>query len=199
MIHAAIGAVPALDSDALEFVIANRMAAAKAFRVLRDARTLTVEADAEFAVRAPEGGLLGRFAHPGAWAVTLEPQVAVVDATGAWLSGDRRLAQGAAPLLALFERRPQINVLARARTPHLAAWAATGRDFSFEYAGRTHVLRNVATNDVEFGDSAGLLRRDGQVSVWSTGELTDAAELIAVAEQAAQILSLTQAFATIAR
>lgn len=104
-----------------------------------------------------------------------------------------------APLLALFERRPQINVLARARTPHLAAWAATGRDFSFEYAGRTHVLRNVATNDVEFGDSAGLLRRDGQVSVWSTGELTDAAELIAVAEQAAQILSLTQAFATIAR
>jgi hypothetical protein len=190
MIHAAIDAAP-LDSEALGFVVANRMAAARAFRVLRDARTLTVESQVEFVVRGPEAGLLASFSHPGPWAVTLEPQVAVIGADGAWLTGDRRRTQALATTAALFAGNPQVAVAVRARTLHLAAWTGTGREFVFEHRGRVLVLRP----DAGPAEANGAFARDGAVTLWTAGELTDAAELLAVAEQAAQIRSLAQAYA----
>lgn len=199
MIHADF-ADPRVEAAPQELVGAHRLAAARAFRVLRDLRTLAAGDATAFVVRPAGQEFLAAFLHPGLWSVTLEPEVGVFDRTGQRLWGEIGRSAGLETVCALLARNPGLSVAARAYAPHLAAFAATGADFTF-VRGRAPARRfKAVADDLEAvaaaadPANAGALLPDGRLVVWSEGDIAAAAELIAFGEQAAQIRYLAVGF-----
>lgn len=194
MIHAAFGVPPTqFDSQVQDFLIPARIEAAKAFRVLRDTRSLDAAGQLDFIARVPGRNLLVHLAHPGLWSVTLEPRVNMLD------------IEDSAPGGEIFRRRPDVASLARFSAPHLDAWARTGEDFPFAHrsVGRT-AFRGLKTYDTddEAGvaataaseNYAGVLQKFGGAVLWSRGDIPALAELILLVEQAAKVELLARPF-----
>lgn len=193
MIHATFGgARSAQDIDLHDFLVGARLEAAKAFRVLRDARTLDVACEIELFSRAPDGQAVARLVHPGLWSVTLEPRVTAISLT----EDDGRDLEGVAEL---FRRNPQVNTLARFSGPHLDAWARGRPDLIFRHPA---ILRRTALSGLHvYGEGgeiaalrsaiasgyAGVLHRQGGAVLATEADISGTAELMLLAEQAAKV------------
>lgn len=203
MFHPAIAGSNGAGAALQDVLAVHRVAAARAFRALRDLRALASGDAIELVVRAQEPNVLVAFAHPGLWSVTLEPTVTILDATGARLSGDAQLAADLEPVHAVFGAHSQLTVIGRAYAPHLAAWSQTGQDFDFHHGPlkRFTTARRFRRLDDEdqlaaaAADprNAGALSPDGRLTVWGD-DIAATAELIALGEQAAQIKHLAAGF-----
>lgn len=204
MFHAAIAGSNRIDGALQDFLTAGRLAAARAFRVLRDLRVLAGGDAVEF-ILAPEGqDALMSFRHPGLWSVTLEPEVTATDRAGGLILGDRALAAELEPARAAFAAHSRLSVIARAYAPHLAAWAQTGRDFEFPpgplAAFAPTRRRRRISDETQIEDAAadprnaGALTDEGRLIVWREDDLFAAAELVGLSEQAAQIRHIAAGF-----
>lgn len=192
------------EADLQDFLNEARLAAARAFRVLRDLGRIHPAAELDFIVRAPGEGRLARFGHPGIWSVSLEPKVTVLDIHGRLVAGERAALAPVEEYIDLFQRRPDLTALARFNSPHVDAWARSGRDFPFAHMPVVRSSLHQGLKVYDRGSTvaalepalsnnfAGVLHVQGGAVVAGASVL-QLAELILQIEQAAEVELLSDA------
>jgi hypothetical protein len=190
-------------TDRLEDIDLDRVAregardAALAFRVMRETRVIGPTATSQFIARiAP--AVWVEYGHPGPWSVSLEPRSAVyADNAQAELLGRMVRPLDAAPFAGLLRRRGDIQAIAVARTPGLAAVAKAGLVLSVATPGgeavelplidAEHITEALAERSSDDRLAQAVLLSDGRIVAWSAGGVLAAAERVIALEEAAQI------------
>ncbi|WP_091743222.1 hypothetical protein [Phenylobacterium immobile] len=190
-------------ADRLEEIDLDRVAregardAALAFRVMREARVIGPTATTQFTARiAP--AVWVEYSHPGPWSVSLEPR-ATLYSDEHQLERLGRLVRPleAAPFAELLNRRGDIQAIAVARTPGLAAVAKAGLVLSVATsAGEAVELPLIDADHIadalaerSSGDRLvqAVLLSDGRLVALSAVGVLAAAERVIALEEAAQI------------
>lgn len=204
MIHQTFGVPTPFDLSVQDAVAAQRLEAAKAFRVLRDTGRINLTAELDFIVRLPGEKLLARYGHPGPWSVTLEPQVSVFDLDGGLLSGERSALAPVEEYREIFQRRSSLNLIARFNSPHLDAWARGGFDLPFIHVPLVRTSHRQGVKIYERGSTvdalesaldanfAGVTHLRGGSVIAGDQTIADVAALILRVEQAAQVELLSE-------
>ncbi|MEL7940135.1 class II aldolase/adducin family protein [Pseudomonas delhiensis] len=122
---------------------------AKAFRVLKDTRTLTATNTYQAYIRVPDSDLVIALHAPSPWAD--DPSIrAVVASHGGEVVLDET-AEGSSPLsgrkaggngqryAGIFQKRAEVNVVIHVHTPYLGGWASAHRVLPIRYAASQRV------------------------------------------------------------
>lgn len=137
-------------SDAvLQQVEQTKRDTSKIFRVLKESRTLTATNTFQAHVRVPDSDLLIVVATPSPWDEDQSIRAAVASYDGVvhldeYLPVTAPLAEsrqggGGRRYAAVFQGRPEVNVVIHVHTPYLGGWAAAHRVFPLNYAAAQRV------------------------------------------------------------
>ncbi|TRX76593.1 class II aldolase/adducin family protein [Pseudomonas mangiferae] len=122
---------------------------AKAFRVLKDTRTLTATNTFQVYVRVPDSDLVLALHAPSPWADDPAIRAVVASYTGEVVLDET--VEGASPLsgrkaggngqryAAVFRARPEVNIVSHVHTPYLGGWASAHRVLPIRYAASQRV------------------------------------------------------------
>lgn len=122
---------------------------AKAFRVLKETRTLTATNTYQAYVRVPDSDLVIALHAPGPWADDQEIRTVVASYSGEVVLDET--ADGSSPLsgrkaggngqryAGVFQKRPEVNVVIHVHTPYLGGWASAHRVLPIRYAASQRV------------------------------------------------------------
>lgn len=122
---------------------------AKAFRVLKESRTLTATNTYQAYVRVPDSDKVIAVHAPNPWADDQEIRAVIATYDGEVILDES--VPGATPLsgrgaggngkryAAIFQARPEVNVVIHVHTPYLGGWASAHRVLPIRYAASQRV------------------------------------------------------------
>ncbi|WP_198913745.1 class II aldolase/adducin family protein [Pseudomonas cremoris] len=138
-----------LTAEQLTYLDQAKRDFAKAFRVLKNTRTLTATNTFQAYLRVPETRLVIALHAPGPWADDEEIRAVVADYDGE-VHLDESIA-GSSPLSGrkaggngkryakIFAERPEVNLVIHVHTPWLGGWASAHRVLPIRYAASQRV------------------------------------------------------------
>lgn len=138
-----------LDSQLANQLEQVRRDFAKAFRVLKDSRTLTATNTYQAYVRVPDSDKVIAVHAPNPWADDQEIRAVIATYDGEVILDES--TPGATPLsgrgaggngkryAAIFQARPEVNVVIHVHTPYLGGWASAHRVLPIRYAASQRV------------------------------------------------------------
>lgn len=175
--------------------------AVKAFRVLRETRTISASGTVSFIHRIPGTEKLINLVYPGPFADDLEAvQTYVFDFAGNVYLGDPKRA-GVGRYTALFQEHPDITTVSHVHTPHLGAYSQAHSELSFLYVPvqRHRFVRKIPVYvdrrqpEVQFildqlrieKELPGIVEANGGATVWGKKGIIALAEFILILEEGA--------------
>ncbi|WP_297835139.1 class II aldolase/adducin family protein [Pseudomonas sp.] len=192
---------------------------AKAFRVLKETRTLTATNTLQAYLRVPFSDLVIALHAPGPWAddESIRAVVATYDgevyldesvAGSNPLSGSKAGGNGKR-YATIFQKRPEVNVVIHVHTPFLGAWASAHRVLPIRYAASQRVTLarelpiyiNRRQQESDFiveqiqhnPHTPAILEANGGATFWGTG-IIQAAKLVLLIEEGAWFQGLAESF-----
>lgn len=192
---------------------------AKAFRVLKETRTLTATNTFQAYVRVPDSDLVIALHAPGPWADDEEIR-AVVSSYDGEVVLDETL-DGSSPLsgskaggngkryAGIFQNRAEVNVVIHVHTPYLGGWASAHRVLPIRYAAsqRVTLARELPlyldrrqpehafiVEQLEANPhTPAILEANGGATFWGTS-IIQASKLILLIEEGAYFQGLAEIF-----
>ncbi|HEY0285553.1 MAG TPA: class II aldolase/adducin family protein [Pseudomonas sp.] len=189
----------------------------KAYRVLKDTRTLTATRTFQVYLRVPDSRLVIALHAPSPWADDEEIRAVVADYDGAVYLDES--IEGSSPLsgrkaggngkryATVFAQRPEVNVVSHVHTPWLGGWASAHRVLPIRYAAsqRVTLARELPIYidrrqpEPEFIVQSlqanphlpAILEANGGATFWGTG-ITQVAKLILLVEEGAWFQGLAE-------
>ncbi|HCF1525257.1 class II aldolase/adducin family protein [Pseudomonas aeruginosa] len=211
--------VTTLDAQQSAFVDQAKRDFAKAFRVLKDTHTLTATNTFQAYLRVPDSELVVALHGPSPWAddETIRAVVASYDGVVALdesiddnspLSGSKAGGNGKR-YAAIFQQRPEVNVVIHVHTPYLGGWASAHRVLPIRYAASQrvtlarelpiyidrrqpeadYIVEQIQANP----HTPAILEANGGATFWGTG-LIQASKLILLIEEGAYFQGLAESF-----
>lgn len=197
-----------LSPDALAFVLQAEKDARKAFRLLRETRTISPSGTLFYGVRIPGEDKLVTLNYAGLWADDPDaPITAVIDFAGNSLWSNP--PGGTARYLKLFKQHPDIQAISHVHTPHLGAYSQAHSELPllyvpnrrFRFSDRLPVYINRRQAEVDFildsleqdREVPGIVEANGGATVWSWKGLRDLTNQIVLLEEGAQFQILAAA------
>ena len=197
-----------LSPEALGFIAKAQKDASKAFRLLRETRTISPSGTLFYGVRIPNEDKLVTLNYAGLWADNPdEPITGVLDFDGNSLwSGS---PGGTARYLKLFKKHPDIQAVSHVHTPHLGAYSQAHAELPllyvpnrrFRFSSKLPVYVNRRQPEVDFildsleqdHEVPGIVEANGGATVWSWKGLRDLTDQIVLLEEGAQFQILAKA------
>jgi ribulose-5-phosphate 4-epimerase/fuculose-1-phosphate aldolase len=192
-----------LTSDALAFVAQAQKDASKAFRVLRETRTISASGTVSFGERIPGQEKIVNLGYNGPWGD--DPDEVKVSVVG--FDGTVYLGKGRNQFTKLFQKYPDVTSVSHVHAPHLGAFAQAHAELPFLYVPvqRHHFIRQIPVyldrrqSQVDFildqldrdPETPAIVEANGGSTVWGKKGLIALAEFILILEEGAyfQILA----------
>lgn len=198
--------IPGLNNEATAFVLQAQKDARKAFRVLRETRTISASGTLSFIERVPGQELLVNLGYTGPWGDDLdEVRTSVVDFDGKAYLG-KQGPGGEGRYTALFRKHPDVTSISHVHTPYLGAYAQAHSVLPFLYVPvqRHRFVRELPVYvdrrqpEVEFileqlerdAEIPGIIEANGGATVWGKKGLIALADSILLLEEGAQFQTL---------
>lgn len=190
---------------------------AKAFRVLKESRTLTATNTYQAYVRVPDSDKVIAVHAPNPWADDQEIRAVIATYDGEVILDES--TPGATPLsgrgaggngkryAAIFQARPEVNVVIHVHTPYLGGWASAHRVLPIRYAAsqRVTLARElpiyidrrqpeplfILDRLAENANTPAILEANGGATFWSD-DLIKASKLILLIEEGAYFQGLAE-------
>ncbi len=196
-----------LSPDALAHVLQAQKDARKAFRVLRETRTLSASGTLSFTHRIPGEEKLINLGYTGPWGDDLdEVRTSVVGFDGAVYLG-KGGPGGEGRYTKLFREHPDVTTISHIHTPHLGAYAQAHSTLPFLYVPvqRHRFVRELPVYidrrqaEVDFildqlaidAEIPGIVEANGGATVWGKKGLLALADSILLLEEGAQFQILS--------
>jgi hypothetical protein len=198
-----------LSAENLEFIAQTQKDARKAFRVLRETRTISASGTLSFTVRVPGEEKLVNLGYTGPWGDDLdEVKTAVVgfDGTAFWGKAGGR---GEGRYTKLFKHHADVQAIAHVHAPYLGAYAQAHSVLPLLYVPNRRFRRTAEVpvyvdrrqQEVDFildslkvdSEVPAIVEANGGATVWSKKNLLDLANTILFLEEGAQFQVLAAA------
>ncbi|CAN7547844.1 class II aldolase/adducin family protein [Phenylobacterium sp. LjRoot219] len=193
---------PGLSPDALAHVLQAQKDARKAFRVLRETRTISASGTLSFTHRIPGEEKLINLGYTGPWGDDLdEVRTSVVGFDGTVYLG-KGGPGGEGRYTKLFREHPDVTTISHIHTPYLGAYAQAHSTLPFLYVPvqRHRFVRELPVYidrrqpEVEFildqlkveAEIPGIVEANGGATVWGKKGLLALADSILLLEEGAQ-------------
>jgi L-ribulose-5-phosphate 4-epimerase len=190
-----------LSPEAIAFIARTESEARRAFRLLRETRTLSASGTLFFAVRIPGEDKIITLNYLGLWEEDPDkPQTAVVDFDGNSLWSNP--PGGAARYLKLFRTHDGVQAISHIHTPHLGAYSQAHATLPllyvpnrrFRFSAELPVYINRRQKEVDFileaieqdHEVPGIVEANGGATVWSWEGLRHLVNTIVLLEEGAQ-------------
>jgi ribulose-5-phosphate 4-epimerase/fuculose-1-phosphate aldolase len=208
-----------LDTQQRAYVDQAKRDFAKAYRVLKDSRTLTATNTYQAYLRVPDSELVVALHAPSPWADDEEIRAVVASYDGVVALDET--VEGTSPLsgsksggngkryAAVFQNRPEVNVVIHVHTPYLGGWASAHRVLPIRYAASQRVTlarelpiyidRRQQEADFivekieENPHTPAILEANGGATFWGNG-IIQASKLILLIEEGAYFQGLAELF-----
>lgn len=197
-----------LSPEAIAFVTTTEDEARRAFRLLRETRTLSASGTLFFAVRIPGEDKIVTLNYRGLWEEDPDrPQTAVIDFDGNSLWSNP--PGGAARYLKLFKTHDGVRAISHIHTPHLGAYSQAHATLPllyvpnrrFRFSSELPVYINRRQKEVDFildaieadREVPGIVEANGGATIWSWTGLRDLVNNIVLLEEGAQFQILSAA------
>lgn len=191
-----------LSPDALGVVLQAQKDARKAFRVLRETRTLSASGTLSFTHRIPGEEILVNLGYTGPWGDDLdEVRTSVVGFDGTVFLG-KVGPGGEGRYTKLFRQHPDVTTISHIHTPYLGAYAQAHSKLPFLYVPvqRHRFVRELPVYidrrqpEVDFildqlkvdAEIPGIVEANGGATVWGKKGLLALADSILLLEEGAQ-------------
>lgn len=202
--------IPGLSNEATAFVLQAQKEARKAFRGLRETRTLSASGTLSFTQRIPGEEKLVNLGYTGPWSDDLdEVRTSVVGFDGTVYLG-KGGPGGEGRYTKLFKEHPDVANISHIHTPYLGAYAQAHLSLPFLYVPvqRHRFVRALPVYvdrlqpEVDFildqlaidPEIPGIVEANGGATIWGKKSLLDLANSILLLEEGAQFQTLAQAF-----
>jgi L-ribulose-5-phosphate 4-epimerase len=189
-----------LSAESLAFIAQAQKDARKAFRVLRETRTISASGTISFVARIPGEEKLVNLSYAGPWGDDLdEVGTSVVGFDGTAYLGHPSRGEGR--YTKLFQQHADVQAISHVHTPHLGAYSQAhatlpllyvpNRRFRFTAELPVYVDRRQAEVDFILDSLAkdkevpGIVEANGGATVWSWKGIIDAANTILLLEEGA--------------
>jgi len=197
-----------LSSQAVTFVVNAEREAARAFRLLRETRTISPSGTLGIAVRIPDEDKIATFSYVGPWEDDPDrPRTGVLDFEGNSYWSDR--PGGEARFLKLFTTHPDVQAVSHVHTPHLGAYSQAHQELPllyvpnrrFRFTSRLPVYIDRRQDETDFileaieqdREVPGIVEANGGATVWSWKGIRDLVNTIILLEEGAQFQILAAA------
>ena len=198
-----------LSNEATAFVLQAQKDARKAFRVLRETRTISASGTLSFVQRIPNEEKLINLGYTGPWGDDLdEVRTSVVDFDGnVYLGKDGPKGEGR--YTKLFKRHPDVTTISHVHAPYLGAYAQAHLSLPFLYVPvqrhrftrQLPVYVNRLQPEVDFildqleidSEIPAIVEANGGATVWGKKGLLALADNILLLEEGAQFQTLAAA------
>lgn len=199
---------PGLSQNTIGFVVDAEKEAARAFRLLRETRTVSPSGTLFFALRIPGEDKVVTLTYAGLWEDEPDrPRTAVVDFGGNnyWSNP----AAGTARYLKLFRTHEGVQAISHVHTPHLGAYSQAHQKLPllyvpnrrFRFSSELPVYINRRQAEVDFildaiaadREVPGIVEANGGATIWSWKGLRDLTNNIVLLEEGAQFQVLAAA------
>lgn len=192
---------PGLSPEAIAFVTKTEQDARRAFRVLRETRTISPSGTLFFAVRIPGEDKIITLNYQGLWEDDPDQaQTAVIDFEGNSYWSNK--PGGAARYLKLFKTHADVQAISHVHTPHLGAYSQAHQELPllyvpnrrFRFSSELPVYINRRQAEVDFileaiekdREVPGIVEANGGATIWSWKGLRDLTNNIVLLEEGAQ-------------
>lgn len=198
-----------LSADAIAFVTQAQKDASKAFRVLRETRTISASGTVSFTARVPGEAKLINLGYNGPWGDDLDEVLTTVigfDGTVFW---GKASPFGEGRYTKLFELHSDIQAVSHVHAPHLGAYAQAhsvlpllyvpNRRFRFSREIPVYVDRRQAEVDfildalAQDKEVPAIVEANGGATAWSWKGIIDLADTVLLLEEGAQFQILAAA------
>lgn len=190
-----------LSPEAIAFIEKTEQEARRAFRLLRETRTVSASGTLFFAVRIPGEDKIITLNYLGLWEDDPDrPQTAVIDFDGNSLWSNK--PGGAARYLKLFKTHDGVQAISHVHTPHLGAYSQAHQKLPllyvpnrrFRFSAELPVYINRRQAEVDFildsiaqdREVPGIVEANGGATIWSWKGLRDLVNTIVLLEEGAQ-------------
>ncbi|MDT8757211.1 class II aldolase/adducin family protein [Sphingomonas psychrotolerans] len=190
-----------LSPETIAFIAEQEADARRAFRLLRETRTISASGTLFIAVRIPGEDKIITFNYQGLWADDPDaPQTAVIDFDGN--SYWHNKPGGAARYAKLFRTHEGVQAVSHVHTPHLGAYSQAHSvlpllyvpNRRFRFSSELPVYINRRQAEVDFildsierdREVPGIVEANGGATVWSWKGLRDLVNNIVLLEEGAQ-------------
>ena len=199
---------PGLSSEAIAFVVEAEKEASRAFRLLRETRTISPSGTLFYGVRIPGEDKIVTLNYVGLWADEPDrPLTGVIDFDGNsyWSNPPG----GTARYAKLFRTHPDVQAVSHVHTPHLGAYSQAHQSLPllyvpnrrFRFTSELPVYINRRQPEVDFildaiaqdREVPGIVEANGGATVWSWKGLRDLTNTIVLLEEGAQFQILAAA------
>jgi L-ribulose-5-phosphate 4-epimerase len=198
-----------LSADAIAFVTQAQKDARKAFRVLRETRTISASGTVSFTARVPGEEKLVNLGYNGPWGDDIdEVHTSVIGFDGKSYWG-KAPGAGEGRYTKLFVRHPDIQAISHVHAPHLGAYAQAhsvlpllyvpNRRFRFTKEIPVYIDRRQAEVDFILDalekdkEVPAIVEANGGATAWSSKGIIDLANTILFLEEGAQFQILAAA------
>ncbi len=198
-----------LSNEAIAFVLQAQKDARKAFRGLRETRTISASGTLSFTQRIPGEEKLINLGYTGPWGDDLdEVRTSVVGFDGTVYFG-KGGPGGEGRYTKLFKQHPDVTNISHVHTPYLGAYAQAHLTLPFLYVPvqRHRFVRSLPVYvnrlqpEVDFildqlavdPEIPGIVEANGGATVWGKKSLLDLANSILLLEEGAQFQTLAAA------
>ncbi|MDE1150254.1 MAG: class II aldolase/adducin family protein [Azospirillaceae bacterium] len=190
-----------LSPSALEFVLQAQKDARKAFRVLRETRTISASGTLSFTVRVPGEEKLVNLGYTGPWGDDLDAvNTSVVGFDGTAYLG--KGGRGEGRYTKLFREHADVQAISHVHTPYLGAYSQAHSvlpllyvpNRRFRFTAELPVYINRRQQEVDFildalkvdNEVPGIVEANGGATVWSRKGIIALANDIILLEEGAQ-------------
>ncbi|HSI87051.1 MAG: class II aldolase/adducin family protein [Candidatus Methylacidiphilales bacterium] len=194
-----------LSQHALDYIAKSRDNALKAFRVLRETRTISATGTINFIERIPGEDKLIHLDYNGPWGDLEDVKLTVVGFDGTVSIGNK----GRGGWVKLFQQHPEITTVSHVHAPHLGAYALAHKALPFLYVPvqRHRFVRELPLYvdrrqpQVDFileqlkrePELPGIVEANGGSTVWGKKGILALAEFILILEEGAYFQVLAAA------
>lgn len=199
---------PGLSPEAIAFVTKTELDARRAFRLLRETRTISPSGTLFFAVRIPGEDKIITLNYLGLWEDDPDQaQTAVIDFDGNSYWSNK--PGGAARYLKLFKTHADVKAISHVHTPHLGAYSQAHQvlpllyvpNRRYRFTAELPVFINRRQAEVDFileaierdREVPGIVEANGGATIWSWKGLRDLTNNIVLLEEGAQFQILSAA------
>ncbi|MDC7685187.1 class II aldolase/adducin family protein [Asticcacaulis sp. BYS171W] len=201
-----VQSIAGLSPEATAFVIQAQKDARKAFRVLRETRTISATGTLGFVQRIPGEEKLINLGYTGPWGDDLdEVRTSVVGFDGTVYLG-KAAPGGEGRYTKLFREHDDVTTISHVHTPYLGAYAQAHLELDFLYVPvqRHRFVRSLPVYvdrlqpEVDFildqlkvdAEIPGIIEANGGATVWGKKGLLALADFILLLEEGAQFQTL---------